>query len=40
LLAVDGVSFENVTHDFAISVLKQSNLTLTIELVSWLGTEL
>ncbi|KAF4533511.1 hypothetical protein B566_EDAN000996 [Ephemera danica] len=40
LLAVDGHSLENVKHSTAVAMLKQTKSRVTLEVVSWLGTEL
>lgn len=40
LLAVDGHSLENVKHSTAVAMLKQTGSKVTLEVVSWLGTEL
>jgi C-terminal processing protease CtpA/Prc len=40
LLAVDGHSLENVKHATAVKMLKQTGTRVTLEVVSWLGTEL
>ncbi|XP_069692824.1 ligand of Numb protein X 2-like isoform X2 [Periplaneta americana] len=40
LLAVDGHSLENVKHSTAVAMLKQTGSRVTLEVVSWLGTEL
>lgn len=40
LLAVDGRSLENVKHSAAVKMLKQTGSKVTLEVVSWLGTEL
>ncbi|KDR23920.1 Ligand of Numb protein X 2 [Zootermopsis nevadensis] len=40
LLAVDGHSLENVKHSVAVAMLKQTGSKVTLEVVSWLGTEL
>ncbi|XP_049804845.1 ligand of Numb protein X 2-like [Schistocerca nitens] len=40
LLAVDGHSLENVKHSAAVKMLKQTGSKVTLEVVSWLGTEL
>lgn len=40
LLAVDGHSLESVKHATAVKMLKQTGTRVTLEVVSWLGTEL
>ncbi|GLH08152.1 Protein lap4 [Gryllus bimaculatus] len=40
LLAVDGHSLENVKHSTAVAMLKQTGSKVTLDVVSWLGTEL
>jgi hypothetical protein len=37
---VDGHSLENVKHSIAVAMLKQTGSKVTLEVVSWLGTEL
>ncbi|KAG8223820.1 hypothetical protein J437_LFUL003707 [Ladona fulva] len=40
LLAVDGHSLEGIKHSTAVSMLKRTGSKVTLQVVSWMGTEL